>query len=506
MAPRKQKNRSRRHEAMSEHGADPSDTTALILKALGSLAKRYDEIDLDADSRELPLSPDSDVDYTNDRFGRLEALSLDELNALQELLIQMQRCFLPSLQQQITELLQSLDVADLERSPKPKVLDPLEIISRLGYTVENISAFLNAIGPIAVNLFQKPEEYDHAYGGLKKYRCCHLIEEINELIRNHVWILVRHLRRFIKLRSKHHGSSSRQETEETTSKLKILIGGIAKSTDASINDVIEYIKKSDLGILQDEWRRYANDLDATLTVLSRRADLTELYEQELDSSDEDQSDGASSSTDGDNQDTNDPSNPEKGVTKISNDDREIRLDANFTGDHEAGQSEATLSTDSSGDYSIRPQIIKLAQATIPLIKLIRIFFNKLLRTPTGKPSFTIGTELSSADFTSIGDKTGSLSCETGNLLNHLFYIWDCDNEMDEREPKEVKEQCDRMCMHFDSCMKTMCSYMISPTLQVEPLISGNHFEAWSTILREQFSLADAQFRKALHDFETDIKM
>ncbi|POW01867.1 hypothetical protein PSHT_12327 [Puccinia striiformis] len=78
--------------------------------------------------------------------------------------------------------------------------------------------------------------------------------------------------------------------------------------------------------------------------------------------------------------------------------------------------------------------------------------------------------------------------------------------MDEREPKEVKEQCDRMCMHFDSCMKTMCSYMISPTLQVEPLISGNHFEAWSTILREQFSLADAQFRKALHDFETDIKM
>ncbi|KAI9605061.1 hypothetical protein H4Q26_003032 [Puccinia striiformis f. sp. tritici PST-130] len=332
---------------MSEHGADPSDTTALILKALGSLAKRYDEIDLDADSRELPLSPDPDVDYTNDRFGRLEALSLDELNALQELLIQMQTCLLPSLQQQITELLQSLDVADLENSPMPKVLDPLEIISRLGYTVENISAFLNAIGPIAVNLFQKPEEYDHAYGGLKKYRCRHLIEEINEL-----------------------------ETEETTRKLKILIGGIAKSTDASINDVIEYIKKSDLGILQDEWRRYANDLDATLTVLSRRADLTKQYEQEPDCSDEDQSDGASSSTDGDNQDTNDPSNPEKGVTKIPNDDREIRLDANFTGDHEADQSEATLSTDSSGDYSIRPQIIKLAQATIPLIKLIRIYFNK----------------------------------------------------------------------------------------------------------------------------------
>ncbi|KAI7953745.1 hypothetical protein MJO28_006292 [Puccinia striiformis f. sp. tritici] len=462
---------------MSEHGADPSDTTALILKALGSLAKRYDEIDLDADSRELPLSPDPDVDYTNDRFGRLEALSLDELNALQELLIQMQTCLLPSLQQQITELLQSLDVADLENSPMPKVLDPLEIISRLGYTVENISAFLNAIGPIAVNLFQKPEEYDHAYGGLKKYRCRHLIEEINEL-----------------------------ETEETTRKLKILIGGIAKSTDASINDVIEYIKKSDLGILQDEWRRYANDLDATLTVLSRRADLTKQYEQEPDCSDEDQSDGASSSTDGDNQDTNDPSNPEKGVTKIPNDDREIRLDANFTGDHEADQSEATLSTDSSGDYSIRPQIIKLAQATIPLIKLIRIYFNKILRTPTGKPSFTIGTELSSADFTSIGHKTGSLSCETGNLLNLLFYIWDCDNEMDEREPKEVKEQCDRMCMHFDSCMKTMCSYMISSTLQVEPPISGNHFEAWSTILSEQFSLADAQFRKALHDFEIDIKM
>ncbi|POV96280.1 hypothetical protein PSTT_15737 [Puccinia striiformis] len=372
----------------------------------------------------LPL-PRPDVDYTNDRFGRLEALSLDELNALQELLIQMQTCLLPSLQQQITELLQSLDVADLENSPMPKVLDPLEIISRLGYTVENISAFLNAIGPIAVNLFQKPEEYDHAYGGLKKYRCRHLIEEINELVRNRVWILVRHL---------------------------------PKSTDASINDVIEYIKKSDLGILQDEWRR-------------------------ADCSDEDQSDGASSSTDGDNQDTNDPSNPEKGVTKIQ------------TMIEKSGWMRTLPAANHqtcSSDYT--------AHQTHPN------FSTKLLRTPTGKPSFTIGTELSSADFTSIGHKTGSLSCETGNLLNLLFYIWDCDNEMDEREPKEVKEQCDRMCMHFDSCMKTMCSYMISSTLQVEPPISGNHFEAWSTILSEQFSLADAQFRKALHDFEIDIKM
>ncbi|POW01866.1 hypothetical protein PSHT_12326 [Puccinia striiformis] len=273
----------------------------LILKALGSLAKRYDEIDLDADSRELPLSPDSDVDYTNDRFGRLEALSLDELNALQELLIQMQRCFCPHYT--------TNHRAPISNSPKPKVLDPLEIISRLGYTVENISAFLNAIGPIAVNLFQKPEEYDHAYG-------------------------VRHLS------SVHSCAQTSREQfapgdRRDYQQIKILIGGIAKSTDASINDVIEYIKKSDLGILQDEWRRYANDLDATLTVLSRRADLTKQYEQEPDCSDEDQSDGASSSTDGDNQDTNDPSNPEKGVTKISNDDREIRLDANFTGDHEA---------------------------------------------------------------------------------------------------------------------------------------------------------------------------
>ncbi|OAV92657.1 hypothetical protein PTTG_27584 [Puccinia triticina 1-1 BBBD Race 1] len=87
-----------------------------LLKALDGLKEKYDEIDLDADNREPPNFADPNMKtyrHGTWRFASREALSIDELDTLKGLLVQMQTSFFPSLQQELADLLESLDITDL---------------------------------------------------------------------------------------------------------------------------------------------------------------------------------------------------------------------------------------------------------------------------------------------------------------------------------------------------------------------------------------------------------
>ncbi|KAH9441800.1 hypothetical protein Pst134EA_032290 [Puccinia striiformis f. sp. tritici] len=149
----------------------------IIVRALVDLHQRYDEIDLDANCRESPLFPIPGEIYHrgNGRFSRPEPQSTDELNALKARLHQMQKRFLPSLQQQLADILESVAPIGIREGTEPQRIDTLDIISGLGNTLEEISNFLNSIAVIVVNRLSDPHARDHDYEGLKKYRCRHLI-------------------------------------------------------------------------------------------------------------------------------------------------------------------------------------------------------------------------------------------------------------------------------------------------------------------------------------------
>ncbi|KAH9467851.1 hypothetical protein MJO28_006291 [Puccinia striiformis f. sp. tritici] len=480
---------------MLDHGTNPSQTNELIVKALGSLFG-HDEM-----GRQFRIFPGPNNDYTNNRFARKEALSLDELHALQDLLPQLQTCFLPSLKRQIAELLESLDIVDRANTPKPKLLDPLEILSRLGHTTEKISGFLTAIAPIAFNPLRKPETYDHDYGGLKEHRCCRLTYSIIRLMDDRLWRLFDDIREYIphwrptNLQIGHYNGASQIYEKRNMSLM------LTESSNV-IDGIIKWTKQSDFSLLQDEWRGHANDLDSILARQDRRIESMEQSEQELDPSDEGQSNGASSSPVGEDQDMTDFPDTEEFVTETPDVNEDIRLDAEPTNDYQADHSDDVQSTDSLGDTSIRPHIIKLIQSTIPLIKLIRIFLKKLLNTPTSKPPFTIGTRLSSNELSSIGTQIRCLSSDVDDLLSTLWYMWDCDDEMGDL--KRLERLRNQMCKHFDSSLILLSLYLV-PITPVESPISGNHFKAWFLTLRQQFYVAEKNFRFDLSEFRTHIQ-
>ncbi|POW12477.1 hypothetical protein PSTT_04430 [Puccinia striiformis] len=444
---------------MLDHGTNPSQTNELIVKALASLFGN-DEM-----GRQFRIFSGPNNDYSNNRFARKEALSLDELNALQDLLPQLQTCFLPSLKRQIAELLESLDIVDRANTPKPKLLDPLEILSRLGHTTEKISGFLTAIAPIAFNPLRKPETYDHDYGGLKEHRCCRLTYSIIRLMDDLLWRLFDDIREYI--------------PHWRPTDLKI----------GHYNGASQIYEKRNMSLM--------------LTESSNTNRINEQSEQELDQSDEGQSSGASSSPVGGDQDMTDFPDTEEFVTETPDVNEDIRLDAESTSDYQADQSDDVQSTDSLGDTSIRPHIIKLIQSTIPLIKLIRIFLKKLLNTPTSKPPFTIGTRLSSNELSSIGTQIRCLSSDVDDLLSTLWYMWDCDDEMGDL--KRLERLRNQMCKHFDSSLILLSLYLVPITPPVESPISGNHFKAWFFTLRQQFYVAEKNFRFDLSEFRTHIQ-
>ncbi|KAH9464962.1 hypothetical protein Pst134EA_003393 [Puccinia striiformis f. sp. tritici] len=95
------------------------DCEGPIVKALQNLVTQYDEIYFTWDEE---LYDEDRDDWTSSRWA---ALLDNVMKAPKDRLLQMQKCILPSLQQQRADLLESLNIADPPRDPGPRYLDAL---------------------------------------------------------------------------------------------------------------------------------------------------------------------------------------------------------------------------------------------------------------------------------------------------------------------------------------------------------------------------------------------
>ncbi|KAA1120856.1 hypothetical protein PGTUg99_026611 [Puccinia graminis f. sp. tritici] len=385
--------RKRLGKAMLDCETSANETTVgLVVKALENMATRYHMVDLLAAHRE-PVLEDDDMVWVHDnwKYARQESLSTDELNTLNALLCRgVQTNFLPSLQQQLADLLGSLDLANLPNEPKPKLKDSLDIISQLADTVAQINAFVHSIAPIAVNPLQDTRHIDGTFGSLKRYRSRKLIDKFNHLICYTIQSLFDSHLLFIQANSKHPPISSHGESSLITLGENV-IEATAQSSDA-IDSIIKWSKQSDLSILQDHYQEHVNHLDSTLAVLSEQILLTKQSQKRL---------------------TNQPENESDWT------------DANWSSGHANDQPGTSLSADWPEAISLRPQLIKLVKTTIPLIKLTRILFKKLSsKTLTNKALFTFDTQLSSEEIQRIDHEAGYLILILQELLELMFHIYD----------------------------------------------------------------------------------
>ncbi|POW17472.1 hypothetical protein PSHT_06338 [Puccinia striiformis] len=267
-----------------------------------------------------------------------EPLSTDELNTLQNRLLEMQTCFLPSWKEQLTDLLESLGLNDSRKISQPKRLDTIKVISQLDHTLGQISTFLNSIVFIADDTFQIHAANDHGYGGLKQYRCRDMIDQVNQLIDYHIREIFNDMSHFVRSRS-----TDRQCSFHDEPNLRATV--FCKETGK----------------------------DMSITLIGYWEDSSEDDQEQDDSPDTEQS--ASESSDG--------------HEHLGSDD------ANSASDNEDNQSVAGFSTSSSEDTSMGAKTTEIAKSALPLAKLGRILLRKLLNTPTGRSPFTIGPKMSS---------------------------------------------------------------------------------------------------------------
>ncbi|EFP78206.1 uncharacterized protein PGTG_04162 [Puccinia graminis f. sp. tritici CRL 75-36-700-3] len=187
----------------------------------------------------------------NQRYARGEAWSIGKIDNLNALLLQMQNLVLTSLQQQLGNLLELLDLKGLPaKFPKKKLADALEIVFRLIHTVDRMTHFVQSIAPIVMDPLHSYKKNDRDYGGLKVYRSTRLISNLNDLIHPLVQTLLNHYTLFIRALPKNHQISHFDEGKLMFHS-RNLVHATAKTSKA-IDHIIKWFKKSDSSIIQDD--------------------------------------------------------------------------------------------------------------------------------------------------------------------------------------------------------------------------------------------------------------
>jgi hypothetical protein len=395
----------------------------------------------------------------------------------------MQNSTLPALQQQLGEMLESLNLDDLPaKVPNPNLFYAPEIVFRLGHTVEQINHFVQSIAPIVINPLHIPEKSDHDYGGLKVYRSTDLIEKMNDLMHRNVQVLLNHHVLFIRACSNNHPISSYDQSK-LTSHSRNLVQATAQTSKA-IDRLIKWSKKSDFGLIQDDCRSFAYGLDPILENLFTRMILKVTSDKWTISINAGHTNQSQAEPEDERQDT--------------------RSDIDSS-DAQDNQPSTSRLPDSFEDISLSLQLMRLAKATIPLIKIIRIFFKKLSDTPISKAPFTISAQLCSDEINPMDYEIGSLDCDIENLLNVIYQLDDGPIEM--AQVKYLETLHDELYRHFNSSLTLLCFHLIplSETQYHLPR-SVNLCKTWFLTLREHFCLASDIFADALYQMKIAVQM
>ncbi|EFP85733.2 uncharacterized protein PGTG_11062 [Puccinia graminis f. sp. tritici CRL 75-36-700-3] len=229
-------------------------------------------------------------------------LAAEEIEHRKALLIDMRTNLLPRLDQQLTDLLISLDISDLSREPNPKLLATLEIINKLGDTLGHLRSSTDSI---ALGPRQASESEDYSCGVLKVYRSNRLLSKINELIETKICSLFHHSVDFIEAwqssntpqrhRSEFYPRARKSNSLDDRMKL-ISITGLSC---CMIRGIIDWLPLDDFAILQTEWQPQLDLLNSHLLELVNRIGLPlppEVKRRKSEDQDSYQSDSSSSSS------------------------------------------------------------------------------------------------------------------------------------------------------------------------------------------------------------------
>ncbi|POW18947.1 hypothetical protein PSHT_05204 [Puccinia striiformis] len=375
------------------------------------------------------------------------ALPTDRIKARSALLTQLQGQFLPLLKRGLGGLLQTLEPSALRKNPTRNLNDTLKITTTLDHTLNQIITSVKSIATRPITRDRSAHEKDRDSGLVKIFRCHALLDLIRDFIPYEIRQLFYNYQRFIQQFLESRAFDSGTESDEAYPELLTLRAEIIKTTYLSLRDIdnlIRWSTLSDFSILQTNWERREKQINLSLKLLALHTDFK-----------------------------------------------------NHSRNHTEDESEDAIIITSS------PQLVRLVQSAIPLVKLLRILFNKLLNTPTGRPPFTL-EGMSSADVQLLNSHSFKITSYVDAIVVRLVdmhkrrYAVDGDIILLEGLANKVTGA-------FNAYLVLIGSRLVPLASQPSLHPSENLFDTYFTTLRLPFQNALSLFKTALHHDYLEIQ-
>ncbi|OAV98249.1 hypothetical protein PTTG_11687 [Puccinia triticina 1-1 BBBD Race 1] len=184
-------------------------------------------------------------------------MTIDELNALWTRFDELHTRDLPSFYQQLDDLLDSLNVFDPEdEESDPVSLDPLEILSRLIPTFDQINTFRHKMARFVYDPASANPETDYNLGLVKHHRSRLLIHEIDQLV-GHANFLFWYSKKFLLLSN---SSQLTSDDEQRLSDYKKSLFETWVQAISRIEDILRKYQQSDFDLIQFNCQECVDDL------------------------------------------------------------------------------------------------------------------------------------------------------------------------------------------------------------------------------------------------------
>ncbi|KAI9622441.1 hypothetical protein H4Q26_015120 [Puccinia striiformis f. sp. tritici PST-130] len=360
-------------------------------------------------------------------------LTVDDMREKAEIWRKLESELLPSIKEQSTALLTSLDLQNLEKHPSPDPGSTREILSDLDQTIEN------TVSSTILFSLRSPlpdAKHDHRMKNFKVFRFSQLRQKIRTLISARVRFVLESTREMLHLYTLSYMVTATSTTWQKASELQEDIQMCIADVSKAIHITIEWYQKSDWATIQDEWRvgvTSCNDLLEDIADTINRANRRAIINRGSDS-----------------------------TPNLANLTINSAEEPNLTNDNPKTQNRRDTS---------RELMLDVTRSTISA------------GNDSQKPVFELDTELNSEAIVRLQDAFGSL---IGKLLTHLHYQR-CANQSDGAisiatrdcictSVKELPEE-------LRSCLSDLESYLVPFLRGVDDASQTSDFSGWSLTMK-----------------------
>jgi len=371
----------------------------------------------------------------NQCFCRDEVnLTIDGLGRKVDTLNDLRTTLLPSIKSQITTFLQSLDLSE---SPIHICPDPESTAKIVTVLHRTLSKTRNAVEHLALGPPMPSSKNDQHLKDFKKFRIHRILWKTKALIQENLCDLLGSCLLLIEVWD---GEEDQRDLEfqEKWALSRNDITRLATKSKLRVDEIIEWSKLSDFAILQDEWRVSARKLTEMLE------SFTAMLNGEYDSS-------------------KGPDENENGVDQVE-------------------------------DKAHRTRALQLAQSGLPLMKLARLFFDKVTKASNQMP-FTLVTHFSSENHEFLTEKMNSFYLSVNHVYCELCLIYASDRNI-AMGIRKLKEKIEETLRNHDKVLLELAFLLVPSHTTADRPASNSNFKTWFRPMSNLIVLASLNLLEA----------